>query len=71
MNGSKETLTRSPFFMAVPGDLLIYGTYIRGLYRGGLYKHLYMGPLICNPIEDNNTLWNYSFLLAAAMLFIL
>ena len=31
----------------------------------------YMGPLICNPIEDNNTLWNYSFLLAAAMHYIL
>ena len=25
----------------------------------------------CTAIEDNNTLWNYSFLLAAAMLFIL
>ena len=46
-----------PFSIALPGDFL--------------YKHLYMGPLICNPIEDNNTLWNYSFSLAAFMLYIL
>ena len=52
----------APFLMAVPGDFL---------YKGAVYEHLYMGPLICNPIEDINTLWNYSFLLAAVMHYIL
>ena len=52
-----------------------------GCFKGSLTQSLffmavpgdlyYMGPLNCRPIEDINTLWNYSFLLAAAMHYIL
>ena len=59
----KGALTQSPFF---------YGQFLeRHLYKPPLYEHLYMGPLNCNPIEDINTLWNYSFLLAAYMHYML